>query len=318
MPSQFIINANRIASQTLKSVKTNKGYKPIFNEYLPLAFDKRTFTFSFDKVRITTINGRIDIPIEIPEYYWKYLDWSWQTAQIIKTKKGFFIHITFSKEINKPSYNNGRVVGIDLGINNLAVTSNRKFFKGTKSFIKKWINTTSQLQSKGTKSAKKLLKKRSGRWKRFQQWINHNISKSVIDRLETGDTIVMEDLSYIKKRARYNKWVQIWSFYQLQKFIKYKAIRKGIKIVYENPFRTSKICSKCQSIKSIRHSGFFQCLHCGYTLSSDLNASINLAKRYMRNVGLVPVIEPNVSSCDAKTSSDELKQSLGTNFQKSI
>lgn len=67
LPSQFIVNANRVASQTLKSTKA----KPLFKEIMPLDFDKRTFTFSFDKVRVTTINGRVDIPIEIPEYYWK-------------------------------------------------------------------------------------------------------------------------------------------------------------------------------------------------------------------------------------------------------
>ena len=59
LPSQFIINANRVASQTLKSVKTNKGSNPIFKEYMPLDFDKRTFTFSSDKVRVTTIKGRV-------------------------------------------------------------------------------------------------------------------------------------------------------------------------------------------------------------------------------------------------------------------
>ncbi|MFH1637638.1 MAG: hypothetical protein ABIB71_04415, partial [Candidatus Woesearchaeota archaeon] len=72
LPSQFVINANRVASQTLKSVKTNKGGKPVFKEFLPLPFDKRTFSFSFDKIKLTTIEGRIGIPIEVPEYYWKY------------------------------------------------------------------------------------------------------------------------------------------------------------------------------------------------------------------------------------------------------
>jgi len=57
LPSQFIINAIRVASQTLKSTKTNKGSKPAFKEFMPIDFDKRTFTFSFDNVRISTLNG---------------------------------------------------------------------------------------------------------------------------------------------------------------------------------------------------------------------------------------------------------------------
>ena len=46
LKSQFIINAIRIASQTLKSVKRNKCSNPKFKKYMPLDFDKRTFTFS--------------------------------------------------------------------------------------------------------------------------------------------------------------------------------------------------------------------------------------------------------------------------------
>jgi hypothetical protein len=66
LPSQFVINAIRVASQTLKSVKTKNGSEPQFQHHLPLPFDRRTFTFSFDRVRLTTIAGRIDIPLDIP------------------------------------------------------------------------------------------------------------------------------------------------------------------------------------------------------------------------------------------------------------
>src|SRR3989344_7496931 len=101
LPSQYIINAIRVSSQTLKSIKSNNGSKPRYQEYMPLDFDKRTFSFEFNKVRLTTINGRIDVPIEIPEYYWKYLDWDYQTASLTfdQKKDQTYLHITFSREI---------------------------------------------------------------------------------------------------------------------------------------------------------------------------------------------------------------------------
>src|SRR3990167_5052812 len=171
LPSQFIINANRVASQTLKSVKTNKGSKPVFKEYMPLAFDKRTFTFSFDKARLTTINGRIDIPIEVPEYYWKYLDWNYQTALLTIDKHNrMFLNITFSRDININKSSNRLQVGVDVGINHIAVTSNRQFFSGTKinTYRLKFKRLRARLQSKGTRSSQKLLKKISGRERRFK------------------------------------------------------------------------------------------------------------------------------------------------------
>ena len=59
----------------------------------------------------------------------------------------------------------------------------------------------SKLQAKGTRSAKKLLKKISGREKRFMTWINHNISKAIIDSFD-GNKIVLEDLSGIRNKNR--------------------------------------------------------------------------------------------------------------------
>ncbi|MBU2639979.1 MAG: transposase [Nanoarchaeota archaeon] len=307
LPSQFIINAIRIASQTLKSVKTNKGNKPIFKDIMPLDFDKRTFNFSFEKVRITTINGRKDIPIEVPEYYWKYLDWNYQTMRITIDKfNRMFLHISFARDINTDiSCSNGKTVGVDVGINHIAVTSDKKFFRGNKvkQYRIKFKNLRSKLQSKGTRSSRKLLKKISGRENRFKTWINHNISRQIISDCGAGDTIVLENIKNIRKGSRgkrFNFWLNGWSFYQLQNFITYKAVINGIKIIKVNPCHTSQRCSKCGNL-GIRSKGFFKCVHCEYSLNSDLNASFNLAKHssICESVS-VPVTEPYIPNDDSK------------------
>ncbi|MFC1768787.1 RNA-guided endonuclease InsQ/TnpB family protein [Nanoarchaeota archaeon] len=302
LPSQFIINANRVASQTLKSIRKKKASRPIFKEYLPLSFDKRTFSFYYDKVRLTTINGRIDIPIEIPEYYWKYLDWNPQTANVILDRKGImFIHITFSRAI-KIIKSQGRL-GVDVGINHIAVTSDRKFFTGSKikNYRIKFKRLRTKLQVKGTRSAERLLKKISGRERRFKAWVNHNISKRIVSSCSAG-TIVLENLKgirNIRKGRRFNFWLNGWSFYQLHSFIAYKAARRGISIVKVNPFNTSKRCSKCGSIGTRSHGSFF--CHCGYSLNADLNASFNLAKYHsMSDDVSVAVTQPNIQSDDVK------------------
>ena len=295
LPSQFVINANRVASQTLKSVSTNKGSKPVFKEYMPLAFDRRTFTFSFDKIRLTTINGRIDVPIEVPEYYWKYLDWSYQTALLTIDKHNkMFLNITFSRDIqtNISSCHNTKIVGVDVGINHLAVTSDGKVFKTPKTRIKQFHYLRRKLQVKGTKSAKRRLKSLSGRQRRFMTWVNHNVSKQIV---KDADVIIMEDLKgirKIRKGRRFNRWLNNWAFYQLQSFIDYKAMLKGCITNYRNPFMTSQTCSTCLSLNTIRFGDYFLCLHCGNNIPPDLNASFNLRRLY--------VTQPNVSVDDAK------------------
>ena len=282
LPSQYIINAIRVASQTLKSVNTNKGSKPIFKEIMPLDFDRRTFTFSSNKVRITLPNKRIDVPIEIPEYYWKYLDWSYQTMQIIYDKKinRMFLHITFSRDIAIP-YNSDGFLGIDVGINNIAVTSNKQFFnsKKIKHIKSKFRYLRSRLQCKGTRASRKLLKKISGREKRFMRQCNHEISKAIVSSINIGDTIIMEDIKGIRgcrvnRKQRY--WLNNWSYYQLRRFIEYKGRLHGNKVILIDPRNTSKTCSRCLSSRTRRKSSDFHCFACDYHLNADLNASNNL------------------------------------------
>lgn len=132
---------------------------------------------------------------------------------------------------------------------------------------------------------------------------NHEVSKNIVGRLDKGDVIVMEDLTSIRKTTKYNKWVHKWAFRQLQSFIEYKALAKGIRIVYINPAYTSKTCSRCGSLNTSRHSGFFGCLCCGFHCDSDLNAGRNIAKRYMRNFGLADIIQPYISTDEHEGSS---------------
>lgn len=304
LPSQFIINANRIASQTLKAIKTNKGNKPVFKEVMPLDFDKRTFSFNSSKIKLTTIDGRIEVPIQIAEYYRKYLDWSAQTAILTIDKKNtMFMNITFSKDINIERGSDG-FLGVDVGINHIAVTSDMDFFSGTKvkRYRLKFKRLRARLQSKGTRSAQKLLKHISGRERRFKAYWNHVISKQIVSNCNAG-TIVLENLKGIRKMRqgrKLNFWLNGWSFYQLQSFIKYKAERLGIKVIKVNPYLTSQICSRCNKFGT-RSKGFFVCSHCSYSLNSDLNASYNLAKHHSIADGVSVVVnQPHIQSNDVK------------------
>jgi len=94
------------------------------------------------------------------------------------------------------------------------------------------------------------LKRLSGREKRFQKWVNHNISSAIIEQAkQTKSLIAMENLTGIreitnkklrsqKERRRSNSW----AFYQLRLFLEYKAIKEGVEIVAIPPAYTSQTC----------------------------------------------------------------------------
>jgi putative transposase len=77
-------------------------------------------------------------------------------------------------------------LGIDLGIENIAVDSDRQIFKGKKVEMtrQRYSRLKSILRHTGTKSAKRKLKRLSGKERRFKKDTNHVISKTIIsDRL---------------------------------------------------------------------------------------------------------------------------------------
>lgn len=243
----------------------------------------RSASFKNNVLSIATIKGRIKVPFQVPECYRQYFDWKVCESLLRMDKRGrcFFL-FTFSKEVN--AINNAsqkRVLGIDLGINNLAVTSDGRFFSSAKvkQNKRKFRFLRGKLQSKGTRASKRLLRKISGRENRWMKWVNHNISKQIVSKFD-GNKIVMEDLKGIRKQHRgkkMNYWISNWSFFQLQSFVQYKAERSGIEVVRVEPAYTSQICHKCGQLGS-RLSGCFACSHCGLTsYSADLNAAKNLA-----------------------------------------
>ena len=275
---------------------------------LTIRLDARSFSFKCNNkgyyVSLSTIDGRIKIPVDIPEYFWKYLDWKICSADLIMKKFGLFLHICVSRNIT-PMISDG-CLGVDVGINNIAVTSNKQFFNGKQIKSKKLIfkRLRAKLQAKGTSSSRRLLKKLSGRENRWMTWINHNISKRIINCSE--GTIVIENIKGIRNNnrgKRLNFWLGNWSYYQLHKFIEYKGILKGKRIIKVSPYHTSKICSKCGQISS-RSKNFFVCKHCGYSLNADLNASFNLAKHHSMSDGVsVAVTQPYSRSDEVKNSS---------------
>lgn len=292
LKSQFVINAIARGFETYKSAIKLKGRKPTFKS-VPVRFDRRTFTFLNDKVSLATNDKRCIIPLDIPEYYWKYLDWKYQTADLCMIKHTLYLNITFSREVN--AYTScSETLGVDLGVNNLAVCSDGQVFTGHKTKIMQYHYLRKRLQAKGTKSAKRLLKKVSGRQKRYMAWVNHIVSKKIVS---SADIIVLEDIKGIRKSRnkyrskRLNRWLNSWSFYQLGQFITYKAEREGKRVIKVNPYMTSQTCSACERIGS-RYFDSFVCQHCGFSSQADFNASCNLRR--------LSVTQPNSSDDDVK------------------
>ena len=301
LPSQLAISARMKATEALKSVrkrlKKNKKVSCPQSKRTSVRYDARSFNvwWNRNEVSFSTTEGRKTCQLIVPKHFQQYLSWKRCSADLFIRDNQVFLHIVVEKETSDPIPNN-KVVGCDRGIKKLAVTSDKRFFGGghVKQVSKRYKRLRSTLQSKG-RSGKRHLAKTRSKENRFRRDVNHCVSKQIVQGLEEGTTLVLEKLTGLtancvhkmrrkksKDRARRQEHSS-WSYYQLEEFLKYKAESKGVLVAYVSAHNTSKGCSKCGHIARANRTvqSRFYCKKCGYQCNADLNASFNIAKKYL-------------------------------------
>jgi IS605 OrfB family transposase len=282
------VGMNRKAAKALKGKV--EAFKPTSVDY-----DARIFSFREKDwtVSLSTVDGRERMPIVAANYQrGKLKDKVPTSAQLCKHKDGlFYIHIQVKDTPPTPS-NTDKVIGVDLGRTDIAVTSEGNSWSGKQitQIRDRFSKVRANLQAKGTKSAKRALKRLSGREKRYQTWVNHNISRAIINRAKSiNAAIAIEDLTGIRNRTNKqprNKTERrrsnSWAFYQLRSFLEYKGIQAGVKVVAVRPAYTSQTCHQCHHIhptkgESYRQGKRFKCGNCGWHGDADLNGSLMIA-----------------------------------------
>jgi IS605 OrfB family transposase len=200
-------------------------------------------------------------------------------------------------------------LGVDLGIANIAVDSDGDVYQGKsiKSVRYRHRKLRAKLQAKGTKSSRRLLKKLSGRERKFATWTNHNVSKNLVAKAkDTARGIAIEELGGIRERVTVRRsqraTLHSWSFYQLRAFIEYKAKLMGVVVTAVDPRNTSRTCPACGHVDKAnrRTQANFVCVNCGFSGLADHIAAVNISGRAVVN-------QPNVS--DALTIAQRQGQS---------
>jgi IS605 OrfB family transposase len=289
--------AVRAISKACEAYKLDKSIKPTFDLDGAVVYDQRILSWKgLDTVSLLTVNGRIKVPIKICDYHAPRMDRIRGQADLIFRNKEFYLCVVV--EVLEPIVSTPiDVIGVDLGIKNLAVDSSGEVFSGEKvdKVRTKLDSLKSDLQHYGTKSAKKHLKKLSGHEARFKRDTNHCISKKLVMKAkDTFSLIALEDLSGIRERITVRTKAQrhrhsSWGFDQLRMFIDYKAAIAGVGIVYIDPAYTSQECPICHHIsRSNRPTrDEFACVCCGFSDLADTVAARNIAARVSVNMPIV-------------------------------
>jgi len=272
-----------------------------------VTYDARIFSFREKDwtVSLTTVNGRERFDLAIGSYQRGMLKGSApKSATLVKRQDGsYYIQICLELEPPKP-HDSDKGLGVDLGRTDIAHTSEGQHWDG-QNITKvrdhfanlRAANLRATLQhkaSKGTRSSRRrcrqLLQRLSGRERRFQTWVNHNVSKRIVETAKSlSASIAIEDLTGIRERINQqprNKTERrrsnSWAFHQLRLFVEYKALGAGVKVYPVHPRYTSQTCHRCLHIhpdpdKSYRNGKRFKCGHCGWHGDADFNGAKNIA-----------------------------------------
>lgn len=242
---------------------------------------------------INTLGKRTKCTFE-GEHFSEYLDGSYDlgTAKLVELKGLWYLHIPVTKIVEDFQNEHVRhVVGIDRGLRFLTVSYDEQgkteFVSGRKIATKrhKFQEVRKQLQSKGTKAAKRRLKAISGRENRWMSDMNHQISKTLVQKYGKDTLFVLEDLTGVSfeennlsQNAKRNYDLRSWAFYQLEQFLTYKAHENRSEVLKVSARYTSQRCPKCGTIhKGSRdhHKHLYSC-QCGYKSNDDRIGAMNI------------------------------------------
>jgi putative transposase len=325
LPAQLVVSARVKATEAVKSALTWKIKKeqaylkwvekarkqgkpaPVFkpvrcprSELVCIRYDQRSFWVKWETFTcsLATVNGRVELPFTVPAHLMRYVGSQVCSADLCYRKGRFTLHIVVS--LPEPAVvPTQEVIGVDLGLNRPAVTSTRHFLgeKRWKEQERRIFRLRRQLQAKGTRSAKRHLKKLSKKQFRLHRDHDHVLSKRIVENAPPGSTIVLENLTNIretsqmgrgkqKKHVENKRRLHSWSFAQLYSFVEYKAQARGIRVVRIDPRHTSQTCSRCgyQHRANRRSQSLFLCRQCGYQLNADLNAAYNIREKYLASL----------------------------------
>lgn len=280
----------KVADAFTLDKRTRRTFRPLG----AIAYDDRILRWYDSEVSIWTVAGRERVPFVCGARARDLLDSRRGESDLVYRGGKFYLFATVEIEEPPPRVPEDWL-GVDLGVTNVATDSDGKTYTSerTEKSRTRYERIRSKLQSAGTKSAKRHLKKLSKRERRHKRDVNHCLSKGIVSKAKESDRgIALEDLKGIRERtgkrlrrsqrSRHSKW----AFSELRLFIEYKARLAGVPVVYADPAYTSQTCSECghKERANRKSRDDFRCKSCGHAAPADVNAARNISAAVMQRI----------------------------------
>lgn len=302
IPKQAVKDCDRAFQNFFKK---QSGYPKFKSKH------KSKDSFYSERIQFKRIQDKLYLKIEklnslilLSKDAQKYTGIETTTVPFLNTRisfNGTTWELSFSIKLNfKPKELTDEILGIDLGVKDTAICSDKTIYKNinkTSTSLKKLNKQKKRLQRKVSKKyeknkqgnkfiktnnirkeEKKLLKI-NNKITNIRKDYTHKISRDIVNKLPKA--IVMENLNItgMMKNKHLSKAIQEQNWYRLTQQIKYKAESQGtVFIQAPRTFKSTQTCSNCNNIQKIKLSERrYACVSCGSILDRDFNSALNLA-----------------------------------------
>ena len=216
-----------------------------------------------------------------------------------ETDNRYYVSVLIRQELSIKPIQQEAIIGIDLGIKDLIVTSDNEKYENPKALIKyekriKHLQKELARKEKGSNNYNKLKQKIAIIYRKIRntrKYYLHQITKEITD---TKSIIVTETLKIknMLKNHKLAKLIQDASWSELIRQLGYKSRWKGKRFYQiEANYPSSQICSRCDyQNKETKNLGIREiiCPSCGNEYDRDFNAAINIMskglERYMTEI----------------------------------
>jgi putative transposase len=307
LQAQLVQAAIRRGVEAIKGVverwkKGRRISRPTFTAET-MDYDTRSATFYRTKASLSTVDGRIKLPFVLPgdsptpyERHVLSEDYEFResTLRYDAVTDEFYLNISTRRydsdrsEVSEDTEHQ-TVLGIDLGVNSLAVASTGTFWQGDEydHWIREFETRRGEMQQRGTQAAHNALLRLGKREEAWRKQYIHTVANEIVtEAVEHGcDVIVFEELDGIRDRLPHAKWHHVWAFRRLFEHVGYKAPERGVSVEQVVPNHTSQRCSRMDcgfTHRDNRDGEHFHCQKCGYEVNADYNAAKNIGLRYAR------------------------------------
>lgn len=277
-------NKSRLSYRTNNVTRTYYGHN-----YNSIEIDLERKIIKLPKLKEVRIRGYRNL---------KRIDGRIINATIYKESNKYYVSICVETIVEIPYIIPSKIVGIDLGIKDLVITSDgltienkhtiEKYEKKIKG-LNRWL-ARCKVGSKNRYKVKLKLQEVYRKLRNARKYLIHSISNELVN---DNDVIVTESLKINKlvQNKQLSKKIYDASWYELIRQLEYKTKWKGKELYkIETYYPSSQICSRCgyqdKRIKDLRIREW-ECQKCTNNNKRDINASINIMfegiKLYMKN-----------------------------------